>query len=179
MGPPLGALTRRRLVLGPDFAGPAGDRTDGVRPHDRLTATAGRPHGLVPARRHEAGCEVAQGREHEQSLVGLGMGHHQQVGGLAGVERYALGRTIQRQPGTSEDQEVEVELPRTPAFAILAPEGALKLLQRHEQGDRPGRRARTGRHIKGHDRIAEVRLVRDADRPGGIQARNAPQPCPR
>ena len=77
------------------------------------------------------------------------MGHDQEAVRLARIERQALRRPIERQPGAAEDQQVEVELARAPALALLAAERPLELLERDEQRDRAGRRIRARRHVEG------------------------------
>lgn len=176
MGPPVGALTRRQLVLDPTLAGPAGDRTDGVRALDRLTAAAGRPHCLVPSRWHQPGNQVGERREDEEAGGGVPVGHHEQAVGLAGVERQALGRAIQRQSGAAEDQQIKVQFARAPALAVLSPECMLETLERHEQGSSAGLGVRARRHVQGDDGIPEVRLVLDANRRRNVEPRDAPEP---
>ena len=100
------------------------------------------------------------------------MGNHQ-VAGFGRVGRARFERTIDGHAVTSEGEQVEVELARTPASAFLPPERSLDRLQRHQEGQRAGLRVRTGRHVQGDDRISELRLVSDADRGRGVEARDA------
>ena len=98
---------------------------------------------------------------------------------LGGGHRTTRGRPIDRQPMPAEDQEVEVELARSPATADLPAERALHGLQGDQERHGRGRRIRPGRDIQGDDRVAELRLVADADRLGRVQPGHAAQACPR
>ena len=73
---------------------------------------------------------------------------------------------------TSEDEQVEIELARSPALAILPPERPLELLQGEEQGKRPGSRVAAGWSVERHHGIAELGLVDDADRLGRVKPRD-------
>jgi hypothetical protein len=97
---------------------------------------------------------------------------------MARIEREPLGRAIDRQAGATEHEQVEIELPRSPAPTVLAAEGALELLQGHEEGGRAGRRVRTGRNVERHDRVPEGRLVDHPDGLGHVQARHGVRPHP-
>ena len=103
------------------------------------------------------------------------MGHDEQPIGLAGIEREACRRSLEREPGPPEHQQVEVELARTPALALLAPERPLELLEGDEQRGGTRRRIRTGRDVERNDGIPERRLVDDADGLGGVQPRHGPE----
>ena len=104
------------------------------------------------------------------------MRHLEQLRGLGGIELGVdgtrRGRPLDGDPGSTEDQQVEVELARSPATAIAPAELALEALERREEVEGAGRRIRTGRRVEGHDRVAELGLVDDADRLGGVQARH-------
>lgn len=177
MGAPLaGVLTRRRLALGPALAGPAGDRTNGVRTLNRLATAASGGDGLVPSGRHQPGRQVGERGEYEEPRGGLPVGHNEQPICLAGVQRKPLGRAGQRKPGAAEDQQVKVDLARPPALAILSPECSLETLERHEQRNPAGCRIRPRGHIQGHDGVPEVRLIHGANRLRCVEPRDAPEP---
>ncbi len=76
---------------------------------------------------------------------------------------------------TAEDEQVQVELPGTPALAFAASEGALQALERDQERQRPGLGVRAGGDVEGDDRVAELGLVQDPDGSGGIQPRHADQ----
>ena len=73
---------------------------------------------------HDLFDEVDTGRRLERRGVVMTAWHDQEPIGLAGVERDAFGRTLDRQPRPAEDQQVEIELARTPAIALLAANSA-------------------------------------------------------
>ena len=92
------------------------------------------------------------------------------------LDRAGLGRAVDREPGATEDEQVEVELARTPAPPAAAPEVALEALQRREERRRARRRIRACRNVERDDRVAEVGLIGDADRGGDVQPGDAPKP---
>ena len=67
---------------------------------------------------------------------------------LAGIQRHARGRALHRELSPAEDEQVEVELARAPALALLATEGALELLESHQQCSRARGRIGSGGHIE-------------------------------
>jgi len=73
----------------------------------------------------------------------------------------------------SEDEQVEIELARSPPAAIAPAERSLDPLERHEERQRPGRRVRAGGHVERDDRVPEGGLVDGADRHRVVQARDA------
>ena len=133
----------------------------------------GRRHPLAPSRRAQTRRQVGQRSEHEQTLLSLGVGHLEESG-RPGRIRVCIdgpaGRwSIDRQACPAEHQQVEVELARAPATADLPAERSLEVLERDEQRGRPRRRIGTGGDIESSDRIQEVRLIDDPDRPRGVQ----------
>ena len=100
------------------------------------------------------------------------MGHDQEAVRLARIERQALGRPVESETGAAEDEQVEIELARAPALAILAAEGALELLESDQQRGRSGRRVRAGRNVEADDRVPERWLVDHADRGRDVQPRH-------
>ena len=52
------------------------------------------------------------------------------------VERHSLGRALDRDAATPEEEEIEVELAGTPAPAITTPERPLDALERDEERER-------------------------------------------
>lgn len=90
---------------------------------------------------------------------------------IAPVER----RPLDPDAVAAEHEQVEVELARAPALARAAPERPLEPLEREQEGERPGRGVRPGRHVQRQRRVAELGLVGDADRGGGIQTGHAPE----
>jgi hypothetical protein len=104
------------------------------------------------------------------------MGHDEQTIGLAGIERDSFRRSSDGEPRSTEHEQVEVELPRTPALALDATERALQLLERDEEGDRPGRGIRAGRDVEADDRVPERGLVDTADGGRDIQPRDGVEP---
>ncbi len=93
-----------------------------------------------------------------------------------GIERSSLGRSIDGEPMTPEDEDVEVDLAWTPALTSSTPKRALDVLEVHEQAE--GRRLRfvmVRRHVEGNHRVAELGLVRDAHRSRRIEAGHAAQ----
>ena len=90
------------------------------------------------------------------------------------TDRPAGGRSID-ELGAAEDQQVEVELARSPAAAGLTPERALDRLQPDQQDGGPDLRLWSGRHVKGRDGIAELGLVGDPDWIRRVQPRDGDQ----
>ena len=132
---------------------------------------------LAPAGRTEAGGEVGQRGEHEQALPGARMGDLEPLDRrLRGVVAPGGGRALDLIGMAAEDEQVEVELAGAPALAVLPPEGALDRLEREQQGQCAGLRVGTGRDVEGDDRVAEVRLIRDADGRRGVQAGDTDEP---
>ena len=106
-------------------------------------------------------------------MGGVAVGDDEQPIRLAGVEGHALGRTVDGEGGPAEDQQVEVDLARAPALAILASERALQLLEGDQERGGTRRRVWAGRHVKRDDRIPEWRLIDDADRSRDVQPGDA------
>jgi hypothetical protein len=92
---------------------------------------------------------------------------------FGGILRAGFGRPLDCDPVATEDEQVEIELTRSPALAIAAPERPLELLQGHEEGERPDRRIGTARDIEGDNGIAELGLVHDADGVGRVEPGDA------
>src|SRR6185503_16489431 len=88
-------------------------------------------------------------------------------------QRRAFGRSLDRQPRSTEEQQIKVELARPPAPPLLPPELALEALELDEELGRPGRRGRTGWDVQREDGIEEVGLVRDPDRLRSVEAGHA------
>jgi len=103
------------------------------------------------------------------------MRHLEQPVAVAGIERHARRRSLDGEPMASEDEQVEIELARSPPATISAAERSLDRLERHEERQRPGRRVRPGGHVERDDRVPEGRLIDDADRRRLVQARDAAQ----
>ncbi|MDO8485896.1 MAG: Type 1 glutamine amidotransferase-like domain-containing protein, partial [Candidatus Limnocylindrales bacterium] len=104
---------------------PDADRANGTGVFPRDLAASGGLHGSAPTGRHEPGCEVGQGGEDEEPLLGRRMRHDQKPCGRdrvrVGVERPGLRRSLDREARSSEDEEVEVELARAPAAPATTP----------------------------------------------------------
>ena len=85
----------------------------------------------TPTRRHESRRQVGQRREHEQPLGGRGMGHVEPLGtpARAGSSLRPCRRSLDVDPVAAEDEQVEVELARSPTPAGLTTEGALEALE--------------------------------------------------
>jgi hypothetical protein len=134
----------------------------------------------LPAGRNESRREIGKRREHEQPLPGVPMWDLEQPCRLRGiglgVDRAGLGRAIDRELGAAEEEQVQVELARTPAPPAAAAEAALEALHRREETRRARRRVRAGRHVERRNRVAEFRLIGDPDRRGGVQPGDAPEP---
>jgi hypothetical protein len=126
----------------------------------------------VPPWGDEPGGHVRERGEDEQPLGGLGMWDDEEAPGLARVEGQPCGRPIKGQAGPAEHEQIEVELARPPALALLSTECPLELLQGDQQGRGTGRRLRAGGDVDRDDRVAERRLVGYADRGSDVQARD-------
>ena len=114
-----------------------------------LAAGPGAVDGLGPAGWHEAGREVGERGEDEQPLPGEPM-RDDEVGRLDRVVGSGLRRPLDVDPVAAEDEQVEVELARAPALALLPAERPLDALERDQQRERagrpgPGRSGRRGR----------------------------------
>lgn len=86
------------------------------------------------------------------------------------VDRSGFGWPFDFEAGATEHEEVEVELPRTPATAAAAAERALESLQRGQQRQRAARWVRPGRDLEADHGVAELGLVHHPDRLGGVEA---------
>ena len=64
----------------------------------------------------------------------------------------------------AEDQQVQVDLARTPALALLTAHRLLDALEGGEQCECTRLRVRAGRDVERDDCVQEVRLVDHADR---------------
>jgi rhodanese-related sulfurtransferase len=173
-------VSRGERHPGPPSLVPGRDRARRLRALQPGPAARGARDGLAPAGWHQAGRQVGERSEDEQSLCRSRVRHDEQpaVGppDCGRIERPTRRRPLDRQSMATEHQKVEVELARAPATSSATTERALHALERHEQRDRPGRRIRPGRHLEGHCRIAEGRLVRHADRGRHIEPRHPAQP---
>jgi SAM-dependent MidA family methyltransferase len=109
-------------------------------------------------------------------MTGFRVGNRERQPGLGRVVRPRGRRAFCREIGPAEDEEVEVQLARPPAFAFLAPERALERLQGRQEAEGARSLVGTGRHVKSHDGVPELGLVRLAPRSRRIQARHAAQP---
>ena len=103
------------------------------------------------------------------------MGHREGQGTLGWVGRSARGGALDREADSSEDQQVEIELARSPVLPSPTPEGALDGLERYQQRGRARRRIRAARDVDGDDRVVELRLVDDTHRGSGVQPRDPSQ----
>jgi hypothetical protein len=92
---------------------------------------------------------------------------------FGGILRPGFRRSLDCDPVATEDEQVEIELARAPPLAIATPERTLELLQGDEEGDGAAGRVRSARDVDGDDRVAERRLVDDADRLGREEPRDA------
>jgi hypothetical protein len=104
------------------------------------------------------------------------MGHHEQPFGMTGVERNSFGRPFDGEPGAAEDEQVEVELTRTPPTTEVTTEGLLESLQRDEQRNGAGGRVWPGGRIHRDDGVAEWRLVLHPHRFRLVQPGDASEP---
>ena len=95
---------------------------------------------------------------------------------LRRVVAAALGRPLDVDPVAAEDEQVEVDLARSPALPRLAAECPLEALERDEQRERAILGHPAARHVERGDGVPELGLVDDADRLGGVQARHAAEP---
>jgi hypothetical protein len=134
----------------------------------------------VPARRDQAGGQVRDRREDEQPVGHRRMGNLQESGGGSGIEvggqRQALGRALDAQPRAAEEQQVEVDLARTPAPPLAAPEVPFESLQPDEEVRRARRWRFPRRRVERHGRVQEIGLVDDADWLRQVQPRDAAEP---
>jgi hypothetical protein len=162
---------------GPVGLAPGADGHGCGLPLDGTTTPRCREGGLPPGWRHEAGGDVGEWREDEQSLAHRRMRHLQKARGGPGIdlgrERCALGRSLDGEAVAAEEQEIEVQLARAPAPALTATELAFEPLERDEQVRGPRSRVGAGWDVEHDDRVQEVGLVGDADRLRSIQARDA------
>lgn len=180
---PLGNLTNRRPTLAE------------LRPTPR-----GR-HGLVPARWSEIGGQVGQGCQNEEAISGAGVrdreplrggggrdvGGGREVGagrevvtgrvvGASAIAAARLRRTLRVDRVAAEDEEVEVERSRPPAWAVAPPERTLEPFERDQQRERPGHGIRAARDVDRHDGVAKLGLVSEADRRRGVEPRHTLEP---
>src|SRR5688500_10876482 len=123
--------------------GPSRDLPDGVGRLRGGHPPPARLHGLVPARWHEARYEVGERRQHEQPPPGVAMRDLRATERLAGIASFVERRggrgTIDSDPMAPEDEQIEVELPGSPAVTGPPPRLALQLLECGEQLDRADR----------------------------------------
>ena len=98
-----------------------------------------------------------------------------EVGRLGRIGGSGGRRSLDCDPVTAEDEQVEIELARAPALAILPAERPLELLEGDEQGKGPGGRVVSGRSVERDHGIAELGLVDDTDRLGRVKPRDPAQ----
>src|SRR3990172_8147386 len=108
-----------------------------LRPGCRRTP-AGRFDRLSPAWRTKARRQIGQWSEHEEALPRLRVGNLQP----------APVRPFDADSMPAEDEQVEVDLARTPALAGLAADGLFKILEYREQRDFADLPAGTSRHVE-------------------------------
>ena len=118
-------------------------------PRSAATAPSPRRDRLVPAGRDEPRREVGQGRQHEQPLPEVAMRDLEQPGGLRRivrrVERAGLGRPLLADPLAAVDEQVDVQLARTPTPTGASTGLALQVLEGRQQVERGEARRRRRR----------------------------------
>lgn len=92
------------------------------------------------------------------------------------IRRAGFHGSLDVDPVTPEDEQVDVQLAGAPALALAPPERALKVLERDEQRQRAGFGIGPARDVDRHGRVAEVRLVDDTDGRRCIEPRDAAEP---
>ncbi len=146
-----------------------------MRSFDRRSSPARRLDGLAPARRDEAGREIGKRCEDEQALSGETV-RNDKVGRPGRVTRPRLQRALDIDLVTTEDEEVEVQLARTPMPAVATSECPLELLERDEERERAGRGIRPARDVERGCGVAELGLVGHPDRFRRVEAGDTTQP---
>ncbi len=120
----------------------------------------------MPTRRDQPAGEVRKRSEDEQALAGVPMRNLEDVGRARGirigVHGPGLGRSLHPDPGSPEDQQVQVEFARAPALSVTASEVTLDRFQLGQEDESALGRVGSGRCIERDDCIMEVRLIRDA-----------------
>ena len=141
------------------------DNLNGVCGLSPSHAVTGMGDRLSPAWRTQARGKVRQRSEHEEALPRLRVGNLQPA---------PIG-PLDADSMAAEDEQVEVDLARSPALALFAADRLLQPLERREQGQRAGLWVGPCRHVERDHRVQEIGLIGHADRLGAIQARGAAQ----
>lgn len=130
--------------------------------------------------------EVVEGSQHEEPPASLGMGddeprQSQGDGTLFGAWPPAghgighPGGRTEADPVPSEDEDVEIDLARSPALPGLPPERPLDGLADGEEPEGGRGRIVVEGDIEGRHGVEEGRLILRADGPADIEARNSAQ----
>lgn len=156
---------------------PRANRAHRVRHLDIDLPATGGLYGSAPPGWHESGNQVGQRGEHEEALGGRRVGHDEQLLGRPRVgfrvDRAGVRWAFDRKARTPEDEQIEVELARTPARPTATPERTLELLELRKQRHGSGGGVGAGWDVQGDDRIAEHGLVDDPHGFGRVQPRDA------
>jgi len=130
----------------------------------------------VPAGRDQAGREVGKRSEHEQAIGSGRMGDAQELRGLdrVGLSVHRAGRLgpLETDLRSPEDQQVEIELARTPAASTTPAEHALEPLERGQQIEGAELGVGPAGHVEGRDCVPELGLIGHADGCRRVQARH-------
>ena len=130
----------------------------------------------MPARRNQTLGQVGEWRQDEEAFGRRWVRDLEQAARFrridGGVTRASCSGAIDRQPGPPEDEQVEVELARPPATSRLAAKGDLEALEGDQQERRTGGEIGSRGEIERDRGVPELRLIRVADRSGGIEPRD-------
>jgi hypothetical protein len=136
----------------------------------------------VPAWRYEIRREVGERREHEEALLGLRVRDDQETPVRTpaevadGGQGQAFGRSFDDHSMATEQEQVEIQLPRPPPDAGSPPERTLEALEGDEETQRRHLRVGPRWYVEGDDRVSKLGLVRKADGLGRVQVGHAGKP---
>jgi hypothetical protein len=99
-------------------------------------------------------------------------------GGSVRVGAARVGWTLRVDRVAPEHEQVKVERPRPPAWTVAPPERTLEPLERNEQREPFDSGIGAAPDVERRDSVAELGLVGDPDRRGGVEPRDADEPRP-